>query len=112
MKRGDVKRGDIVTVILPGSYGKPRPAVVVQADVFEALPSLTVLPLTSDLQDAPPLRIDVPAGPESGIRQPSQIMIDKIMTVPRTRLGARIGGLPAESMRVLEDALARFLSLG
>jgi mRNA interferase MazF len=106
-----VKRGDVVTVVLPGSYGKPRPAVIVQADVFDALPSVTVLPLTSALHDAPPLRIDVPAGPESGIRRDSQIMIDKIMTVPRTRLGPRIGALPPGTLGALEGALGRFLGL-
>lgn len=64
-------RGDLVTVSLPGDYGKPRPALVIQSDLFAEHPSVTVLPITSHLVDAPLLRIDI--GPESGLERPSQI---------------------------------------
>jgi mRNA interferase MazF len=106
-----VSRGDIVTVVLPGAYGKPRPAVLIQDDAFEALPSATVLPLTSDVRDLPPLRITVEPGPESGLKRRSQVQIDKVMTVPRGRLGTHIGTLPRHTMEKVDDALARFLGV-
>jgi mRNA interferase MazF len=106
-----VRRGEVVAVVLPGAYGKPRPALIVQDDAFEELPSVTVLPITSDLRDLPPLRISIPAGPESGLRRPSQLLIDKIMTVPRTKLGPRIGSLDGATMKSVELALGRFIGI-
>ncbi len=78
-----MKRGDLVTVAVSGDYGKPRPALVVQADVFDLHPSVIVLPLTSEIHDAPLFRVSVGAGKETGLRVPSQIMVDKATTVPR-----------------------------
>jgi mRNA interferase MazF len=106
-----VSRGEVVAVVLPGAYGKPRPALVVQDDAFEGLPSVTVLPITSDIRDLPPLRISIAAGPGSGLRRPSQLQIDKIMTVPRAKLGPRIGSLDDETMKSVELALGRFLGI-
>jgi mRNA interferase MazF len=74
-----VKRGDIVIAAPPGAYGKPRPVIVLQADSF-TLASYTVAPFTSDLQDAPLLRVPVEPDSENGLQKPSQIMIDKIVT--------------------------------
>jgi mRNA interferase MazF len=104
-------RGEIVTVVLPGECGKPRPAVVVRHDAFEALPSVTLLPLTSDVRDLPLLRVSVPAGRESGLRLESQLQVDKIMTVPRSRVGRRVGTLDEEVMRAVDEALKGFLGL-
>jgi predicted DsbA family dithiol-disulfide isomerase/mRNA-degrading endonuclease toxin of MazEF toxin-antitoxin module len=81
--RGGLSRGDLVTVVLPGAYGKPRPALLIQGDAFAELPSATILPITSRLRNLPPLRIGIEPGPESGLRIPSQVQIDKVMTVPR-----------------------------
>ena len=106
-----MRRGDVVAVVLPGAYGKPRPALVVQDDAFEALPSVTVLPITSDLRDLPTLRISIEPGPASGLRRRSQVQIDKIMTIPRSRLGPRIGELDASAMGTVGEALGRFLGL-
>jgi mRNA interferase MazF len=106
-----MRRGDVVTAVFPGAYGKPRPALLVQDDAFEALPSATLLPITSDLRDLPVIRIDVAAGPESGLRHPSQIMVDKVQTVPRARLGQRLGRLDEPTLRRIEVALGRFLGL-
>ncbi len=106
-----MSRADIVTVVLPGAYGKPRPAVLVQEDAFDALPSVTVLPITSELRDLPPLRITIPAGPESGLRIRSQVQIDKIMTIPKARIGKRIGSLAETTMNQVDVALSRFLGL-
>ncbi|MEX1256335.1 MAG: type II toxin-antitoxin system PemK/MazF family toxin [Gemmatimonadota bacterium] len=107
-----MKRGDIVTVVLPGRYGKPRPGLIVQEDAFEALPSVTLLPLASDVRDLPLLRVPIAPGPESGVRTHSQVQIDKIMTVPRTKLGLRIGSLDDSTMRRVNEALGGFLGLG
>jgi mRNA interferase MazF len=106
-----MRRGDVVTAVLPGAYGKPRPVLLIQDDAFEALPSATVLPLTSELRDLPLLRIAVAAGLESGLRRPSQIMVDKVQTVPRSRLGQRVGALNAATLERVEEALGRFLGL-
>ncbi len=104
-----MRRGDLVTVSLPGDYGKPRPALVIQSDLFEAHPSVTVLPITSHLVDAPLLRIDI--GPGSGLALPSQIQIDKPQTPRRERLGAVIGRADAATLRTVDRALAVFLGL-
>lgn len=107
-----MKRGDIVVAATPGDYGKPRPMLVIQDDAFEALPSLTVLPLTSDLRDTPLLRLPVAPSRDNGLRVPSQVMVDKAITLPRSKIGQRIGQVDAATMREVSTALARFLGLG
>lgn len=106
-----VRRGDVVTVVLPGEYGKPRPAIVAQHDAFRDLPSVTLLPLTSEIRDLPLLRIPVEPGPESGLRIPSQAQVDKIMTVPKAKIGRRLGTAGEEAMAAIDEALSRFLAL-
>jgi mRNA interferase MazF len=107
-----VKRGDLVTVAVSGDYGKPRPALVMQADVFTEHPSVTVLPLTSDLTDAPLVRVTVEPNETTGLRLRSQVMIDKATTLPRAKLRGRIGRLDNATMRRVSQALAVFLGLG
>ncbi len=104
-----VQRGDLVTIVAPGDYGKPRPALVVQADAFILLPSVIVLLLTSRITGRELLRITVPGNGESGLHRPSDIMIDKLLTLPRTKIGERIGRLDAATMRAVDLALARIL---
>jgi mRNA interferase MazF len=106
-----VKRGDLVTVAVSGDYGKPRPALVVQADAFDLHPSVIVLPLTSELHDAPLFRLTVNANKETGLRSASQIMVDKATTVPRSKVGPRIGRLNAATMQAVNHALRDFLDL-
>jgi mRNA interferase MazF len=82
-----LKRGDLVVVALPGDYGKPRPALIVQADLFnETHASVTVVPVTSTLVDAPLFRLTVEPSPGNGLRSPSQLMVDKVTTVSRARV--------------------------
>jgi mRNA interferase MazF len=107
----EMKRGDVVAVALPGDYGKPRPALIIQADPFAALPSITVLPLTSELHDAHLLRVTVQPDDDNGLRRTSQVMVDKASTVPRARIGQRMGRLDPVSMQMIDVALARFLGL-
>jgi mRNA interferase MazF len=104
-----MKRGDIVIVALPGDYGKPRPALVIQSDLFSEHPSVTVLPITSHLVDAPLLRIGI--GPESGLERASQIQIDKPHTPRRERIGPVIGRADDATLRAVNRALIVFLEL-
>ena len=106
-----MKRGDLVTVAVSGDYGKPRPALVVQADAFELHPSVIVLPLTSEIHDAPLFRVNVAPCETTGLRIASQIMVDKATAVPRVKLGARIGQVDEATMRTVSQALRGFLEL-
>jgi mRNA interferase MazF len=106
-----MKRGDLVTVAVSSDYGKPRPALVVQSDAFDLLPSVIVLPLTSELHRAPLFRVAVSATSETGLRAPSQIMVDKATAVPRSKLGPRIGSIDAATMQAVNQALRGFLDI-
>ena len=106
-----MRRGDLLTVSLQGDQGKPRPALVVQADHFGELPAVTVLPITSTLIDAPLLRIPVDPDAGNGLAKPSQIMVDKPQTPPRSRLGPVFGRLDDVTMLGVSRALALFLGL-
>ena len=105
-------RGDLVTVALQGDFGKPRPALVIQADWFAAHVSVTVLPVTSALVEAPLLRITVQPSPDNGLQKPSQVMVDKAMTVQRDKLGPAFGRIDADTLVEVERCLAVFLGLG
>ncbi len=104
-----MRRGDVVVVSLPGDYGKPRPALVVQSDHFADHPSVTVLPITSHLVEAPLLRI--PIGPDAGLERPSQIQIDKPQTPRRERIGAVIGRADDATLITVNRAMTVFLGL-
>ena len=106
-----LRRGDIVVAAPPGDYGKPRPVLIVQDDAFAALPSVTVLPLTSDLQSAPLLRVSLEPDADNALQKPSQVMIDKAVTLPRTKIGRRIGRIDTTALENVSAALARFLGL-
>jgi mRNA interferase MazF len=106
-----VRRGDLVAVVVSGDYGKPRPALVVQDDAFALLESVTVLLLSSDLRDTPLVRVTLQPTRENGLRLPSQVMIDKAMTVRRAKLGQIIGRADVETMKSVNEALSRFLGL-
>ena len=109
-----MRRGDVVTVAAPGDFGKPRPAVVVQADALTNAGALSVVLclVTSHLVDAPAFRIPVPAGPPTGLALNAQIMVDKLLTVPRGRVGEVIGHLDDETMLRLNRTLAFVVGLG
>lgn len=104
-------RGDMVTVAASGDYGKPRPALVIQSDHFDQHPSITLLPITSDLRDTPLFRITVSPSSDNGLRKTSQIMVDKTLTVPRARIGSVIGTVGAETMLSVDRALMVFLGI-
>jgi len=109
---GELRRGDIVVCAPPGEYGKPRPAVILQADIFlEARDSVTVCLITSTDVDAPLFRVPIEPGDESGLRGRSFAMADKVMTVSKARLRQRIGCLSAQERRALDSAVSRWLGL-
>ena len=101
-----------MTVAVSGDYGKPRPALIVQADVYAEHPSVTILPLTSELTHAPLLRVTVEPRETTGLRLRSQVMVDKATTIPRGKVGNRIGQLDNTTLNRVSQALAAFLDLG
>ncbi len=108
-----MKRGDVVTVTLPGALGKPRPAVVVQTDLVPStFRTVTLLPLTSELQSAPAFRVTVEPSPSNGLRKVSQVMVDKVSTHPREKLGPVIGSLNESTMVRVTRSLALWLGIG
>ena len=108
-----LRRGTVVTVASPGAYsGKPRPAVVVQADRWlQAHPSVTLCPLTSTIRQAPLVRIAVEPSPRNGLRNPSQLMADKLFTVPLAAVGEVVGQLEPDVLVDLDLALRGWLEL-
>lgn len=107
-----MRRGDIVTVALQGDFGKPRPALVVQSDLFEGTATVTVLLMTSSLADAPLIRLAIAPTPANGLSRPTQIMIDKAMTIRRERVGQMIGRASDDTMTAVGRSLALFLGFG
>ena len=102
-------RGDLVTIAMQGDFGKPRPALVVQANQFSEHGSVTVLPVTSTLNAAPLLRVTVQPSAENGLQKPSQVMVDKAMTVLRSKVGPAFGRIDADALLEVERCLAVFL---
>jgi mRNA interferase MazF len=104
-----MRRGDLVTVALQGDLGKPRPALVIQSDLFDVHPSVTILPVTIELCDAPLFRILVNPTEQNSLSKPSQVMVDKPQSVARKKVGAVFGRLDDEAMLAVNRALAVFL---
>ncbi|WP_087649776.1 type II toxin-antitoxin system PemK/MazF family toxin [Caballeronia choica] len=106
-----MKRGTIVTVAIQGDFGKGRPALVVQSDLFANHASVTVLLMSSDLVDAPILRINVEPSLQNGLNLNSQIQIDKMFTVRTEKTGNVIGELEDNTMISVNRAMLVFLGL-
>lgn len=109
-----IYRGDLVTVAAPGDFGKPRPAVVVQADILTEMKvkSVLVCLISSYVVDTSKFRLTVEPNTGNGLRRPSQIMVDKIISMPRSRIGDVMGKLDDDTMVRLNRALAFVLGLG
>lgn len=107
-----MRRGQFVVVATSGDYGKPRPALVVQSDLFIELPSVVICPLTTTLRnDADLFRLQVEPSSANGLREISQIAIDKITVVPVTKIGDVIGEADDALLLRVNRALALFLSV-
>ena len=107
-----MKRGDIWTVAGGPDYaGKPRPVVILQDDRFETTASVTICPFTTNPVDAPLFRLLIQPSDRNGLRVASRLMIDKLMTVPKSKVGAQVGRLDDEDMLRLNRAVLVFLGL-
>lgn len=104
-------RGDFVTIAMQGDFGKPRHALVIQANQFIEHASATVLPITGMLVAAPLLRVTVQPSAENGLQKPSQVMVDKAMTVKRDKVGRSFGRIDADALVEVERCLAVFLGI-
>ncbi len=104
-------RGDLVTIAMQGDFGKPRLALVVQTNQFDEHSSVTVLPVTSTLVPAPLLRVTLQPGTENGLQRPSQVMVDKAMTVKRDKVSPAFGHIDADTLVEVERCLAVFLGI-
>lgn len=106
------KRGDVVSAVAPGDFGKPRPVVVVQADAFaERHASITVCPLTTHLTGLRLFRVAIAPDERNGLREPSEVMVDKLSSLRRERIGKPIGRLSVLDLRGIDEALRRWLAL-
>lgn len=98
------QRGDLVTISLQGDYGKPRPALIVQTDLLAELDSVVLCPVTSELRTAA-FRVTIEPTARNGLRALSQVMVDKLSTLPRSKIGHSFGRLEDERMRAVDRAL-------
>lgn len=107
-----MRRGDIVTVAAPGDYGTPRPAVLIQSDLLNAdAQSIIVALMTSHLLDAPLLRLTVLPAPENGLTAASQVQVNRLLSLPKTRVGSVIGRLSDNQVSELNRLLAVVIGL-
>lgn len=107
-----MRRGEIWTAAAGSGYvGKPRPVAIVQDDRFDATDSVTVCAFTTDPIEAPLFRLHIEPDDVNGLREPSSLMVDKITTVPRSKLGENIGRLSDEDLVRLGRAMLVFLGL-
>lgn len=106
-----MKRGDFVSIAMQGDFGKPRPALVIQSDSFDAHATVTVLLVSSTLIDAPLFRMTVQPSKENGLQKASQVMVDKAMTVRRDKLGETFGVASDELLYEISRSLAVFLGI-
>ena len=107
-----MRRGEIWTVASGKDYaGKPRPIVIVQDDSFDATDSITICAFTTDPTDAPLFRLIVEPNKRNGLLSTCRLMVDKITTVPKTKIGRRVGRLDDEDMVRLNQAMMVFLGM-
>jgi len=104
-------RGDLITVALQGDFGKPRPALVIQSNLFINHPSVTVLPITSEIRDTPLFRFLIEPSKENGLLKKSQVMIDKIQTVSMEKLSQPFGSVSENQLIEINRLLVLFLGL-
>lgn len=106
-----MRRGDLVTIALQGDYGKPRPALIIQSDLFIEHPSVTILPVTGELREAPLLRIRLEPDDSNGLQKTSEVMVDKAQSISREKVGNVFGHLSEDEMLAVSRSLAVFLGV-
>jgi mRNA interferase MazF len=104
-------RGDLVTIVLAGDFGKPRPALVIQANQFDEHTTVTLLLMSGTLVDAPLLRVSVVPDAGNRLRKKSQVMIDKTMTIKREKIGPAFGHIDPNTLVEIDRCLAVFLGI-
>ncbi len=104
-------RGDLVTIALQGDFGKPRPALVIQSNFFFDHPSVTILPITSEIRETPLFRFLIEPSQENGLFKNSQVMIDKIQTVSTEKVSKPFGSISEAQLLEVNRLLALFLGL-
>lgn len=105
----ELRRGDVVVAVLKGDYGKPRPAVVVQSDLYADHTSVTVLMMSTTLTELEDIRSTIQPDAKNGLREASQVLGDRLQTVPRDKIKQVIGHLAPDQMTAVDRALALFL---
>ena len=105
-----IQRGDLVTVALQGDFGKPRPALVVQSNLLDELESVIVCPVSSELRTEA-FRVTLEPTPANGLKVVSQVMVDKITTLSRTKIGGPFGRLEEERIRLVDRTLLLVLGV-
>ncbi len=107
-----MKRGDLVTVVTQGDFGKPRPALIIQADQFNAAhATITVMLISSEIVASPIFRLTVEPDAANGLQKTCQLQADKVMTLRREKIGGVFGHLDKETMLAVNRALAVFLGI-
>jgi mRNA interferase MazF len=107
-----MRRGEIWTVAGGTDYaGKPRPVVILQDDHFDATASITICAFTTDPTEAPLFRLPIKPNAKNGLRTPCRLMVDRITTVPKAKIGSLIGRLDDEDIVRLNRAVLVFLGL-
>jgi mRNA interferase MazF len=108
-----VKRGDVVLAALPGDYGKPRPAVIVQSDLLnaEGPTSYILCPLTTTLTGRSNIRVPIEPSAGNGLRAQSEVMVDKVSAAPAKRIRESVGRLDAAAMRAIDRAVLLVLGI-
>lgn len=106
-----MKRGDFVRIAMQGDFGKPRPALIIQSNLFDEHATVTILLVSSLLIEAPLLRITVDPTELNGLKKTSQVMVDKAMTVKKEKLGEPFGKASEELMLEVNRCLAVFLGI-
>jgi mRNA interferase MazF len=106
-----MNRGEFVTIAMQGDFGKPRPALVIQSDIFNEHATVTVLLVSSTLVDAPLLRVTIRSSDANGLQKPSQVMVDKAMTVKRDKIGKAFGVASDSELLEVGRCLAVFLGI-
>ena len=107
-----MKRGEIWTVAGGKDYaGKPRRVVILQSDNFDMTDSVTVCAFTTDPTEAPLFRLLIKPSEGNGLRVVCRLMVDKITTVPKAKLGSHVGRLAVEDMVRLNRAVLVFLGI-
>ena len=108
----NIIRGDIVICVVQGDYGKGRPALVVQSDLFNPThASLTICPITSHLVESPLFRISLSPLPNNGLQKTSQIMIDKITSIKKEKIHQKLGNITPIELQAVDESLKIWLNI-